>query len=105
MEFVEIVNSGIHPIQNLPILNAVEKLKGDKVKWAQDVIVKGFETLESKLKWTYTNPESVKFCCGDTVTMADVFVIPQMFNADRFKVDMSRFPFLNTLRTNCMKLE
>ena len=42
-----------------------------------------------------------KYCVGDSVTLADIFLIPQFYNAERFEVDLSKFPNLNEIRANC----
>eukprot|EP00116_Pleurobrachia_bachei_P007534 sb/3467796/ len=81
----EIINSGIQPVQNLSVLQAVGAER--KIKWGHDAINKGLLAVEEILKET-----SGKYCVGDTVTIADLCLIPQVYNATRFKVDMSVMP-------------
>ncbi|XP_013084764.2 maleylacetoacetate isomerase-like isoform X1 [Biomphalaria glabrata] len=80
----ELINSGIQPLQNSTVL---EKVGDGKEEWARSFIVKGFQALETLLKQT-----SGKYSYGDTVTMADLCLVPQMFAAKRFKVDLEPFP-------------
>ncbi|EGD74886.1 glutathione transferase zeta 1 [Salpingoeca rosetta] len=81
----QIIASGIQPVQNLRVL----KKHGleHKVEWGQWVINNGFKALERELKKT-----AGKYSFGDTVTMVDLCLVPQVFNAERFKVDMSQYP-------------
>jgi len=89
----EIVNADIHPIQNLHVLLHLEKTYGadaeGKRAWAAHFIQNGFNALEKLLQ------QSAGQCCvGDNVTLADVYLVPQCFNARRFGVDLSLFPTL-----------
>ncbi len=96
----EIVNSFIQPLQNFSVLNYVEKnLKANKKEWIKEWIVRGFISLENFLK-----PRSQTFAFAKTLTCADVFLIPQIYNARRFEVDMSSFPILSRIEKNCLAL-
>ncbi|XP_055879966.1 maleylacetoacetate isomerase-like isoform X1 [Biomphalaria glabrata] len=83
----EIINSGIQPYQNLSVLDKVGKGKDE---WAKSFIEKGYHGLETFLKQT-----SGKYSYGNTVTMADLFLVPQMFAAKRYKVNMEQFPTIS----------
>ncbi|KAL9953228.1 hypothetical protein ACROYT_G040608 [Oculina patagonica] len=92
------IASGIQPIQNLSVL----KYLGDekKAEWGHYWINKGFQNLERILQNT-----SGKYCVGDEVSMADLCLVPQVFNANRFKVDMSQFPIISRIHEDLTKLE
>jgi len=45
-----------------------------------------------------------RFCYGDTPTMADCFLMPQVFNARRFEIDMAQFPLISRIAANCENL-
>ncbi|XP_032237128.1 maleylacetoacetate isomerase isoform X2 [Nematostella vectensis] len=79
------IASGIQPIQNLKVLQYVGPDK--KVEWGHYWIDRGFQCLEKMLVQT-----AGKYCVGDDITMADLCLVPQVYNANRFKVDMSRYP-------------
>ena len=83
-ELCEIINSGIQPIQNLSVL---QKIGDTKAEWACSAITTGFVGLEQHL----VNCAG-KYCVGNDITMADACLVPQVMNAERFKVDMERFP-------------
>lgn len=88
---VETVNSGIHPIQNLKVLVELEANHGltadGRVAWARRWIERGFAGLETMLERT-----AGRFAVGDAVTLADCVLVPQVYNAERFGADMTRFP-------------
>jgi len=85
----EMINSGIQPLQNLSVLNALTQDKGE---WAKRVIAQGFQALEKTLEQT-----SGKCCVGDELSIADLCLVPQVFNAIRFKVDLSSFPLITKI--------
>jgi maleylacetoacetate isomerase len=96
----EMINSGIQPVQNLRVLlKVMNKEKGAenrtkaKVEWGQWAINHGFEAVEKTLQCT-----AGKCCVGDTVTIADLCLVPQVYNANRFKVDMSQFPIISRVQ-------
>ncbi|MGH1468609.1 MAG: maleylacetoacetate isomerase [Bdellovibrionales bacterium] len=102
LELVEIINSGTQPIQNLKVL---KKLKSDfnisddqKTDWVRYFIKQGLEAYQAKL-----TPGS-KFSLGDEVTAADMFLVPQLYNAHRFNVDMSSLKHLLEIEKNCLEL-
>ncbi|XP_048736686.1 maleylacetoacetate isomerase-like isoform X2 [Ostrea edulis] len=99
-EICEVIASGIQPVQNLQILQKVEKLADaeEKTEWAKSCIVKGFTALESLLSKC-----AGKYCVGDTITMADICLVPQVFNANRFKVDMSKYPLISKINEELQK--
>lgn len=89
------VAAEIHPIQNLRVLNYLRKELAqpeEKVMdWARHWIVTGLSALESMVKQA---PVQGTYCFGDTVTLADICLAPQMVNARRFKTDLSAMPRL-----------
>ncbi|MCB0355549.1 MAG: maleylacetoacetate isomerase [Bdellovibrionales bacterium] len=104
IEFCEHINAGIHPIQNLKVLRKLERefkiSQEDKNRWAAYWIVRGFQAIENLLQTS-----SGKYCFGDELTAADMFLCPQVYNANRFGVDMSLFPLIEKIDHNCLKLD
>jgi maleylacetoacetate isomerase len=84
-QVVELINSGIQPIQNFAVLKKI----GDegKIKWGCHWIHKGFVALEAVLA-----ASSGSYCVGDSVTLADAVLVPQVYNARRFGVELEQFP-------------
>lgn len=100
--FVDIIACDIHPICNLRILNYLTEVLNveseQKLAWYQHWIIAGFAALESML-------EGSKYCFGNEVTLAEVYLIPQVYNALRFDVDMSAFPKIFNAYQNSNQLE
>ena len=92
-EMVQIINSGIQPIQNLSVMQELASRFGlareDTVAWSHHWIDRGFHALEAVCA-----SHAGEYLMGDDVTMADVCLVPQVYNANRFKVDMNQFPTL-----------
>jgi maleylacetoacetate isomerase len=100
-ELVEIVNAGIQPSQNLSLLLRLEELQsGAKLAWGKEVITKGLHALEKKAIQT-----SGDFLIANQFTAADCCLIPQLYNARRFKCDLSQLPTLLRIEDNCKKLD
>jgi len=74
--------------------------KKRKAEWAKYWIDFGFEALEKHLKKT-----SGKYCVGDELTLADCVFVPQVYNAVRWQVDMSKFPIISRVNAELSKLE
>lgn len=103
-QFCEVINSFMHPMANLKTLKYLETKhsynQDQKDEWAQHWIEQGLEVLETTAKefsGTYT--------FGDEVTMADIFLVPQLLTSQRYKVDISKYPTLVKINENCKALE
>lgn len=98
-QICEIVNSGIQPHQNLTAGAELKKQFGiddaQKVEWWKFWVKRGFEGLEKVVSET-----AVNFAFGSRVTAADAFIVPQVFNAERFGIDMGEFPILRRIAKN-----
>ena len=84
-----VIGCDIHPLNNLRVLKAVQALGGVTNDWAAGWIRPGFDALESLVErhgvgWSY----------GDTPTLVDCYLIPQIYSARRFEVDVSAWPRL-----------
>ena len=93
----EIINSGTQPIQNLCVLQEVGKRFGEdqKTPWAQWAIIRGLTAFEKVVEQT-----KGKYCIGDDLTLADTFLPAQVYNANRFGVEMSQFPNIVSIMKN-----
>ncbi|XP_005390247.1 PREDICTED: maleylacetoacetate isomerase isoform X2 [Chinchilla lanigera] len=94
----DLIAGGIQPLQNLSVLKQVGT--ENQLSWAQNVICSGFDALEQILHGT-----AGKFCVGDEVSMADLCLVPQVANADRFKVDLNPYPTIRRINKTLLALE
>lgn len=100
-----IVSADIHPIQNLRVMSYLRQ-KFDQTEesaftWSRHWIETGFDAYEAMLTH---GPGQGVFSHGDSPTMADMCLVPQVFNATRFKVEMKRYPTIQRIYDACMKL-
>lgn len=94
------IASNVQPVQNLSVIKRIAEIGGNKAEWAKEWITVGLKAFEKMISAT-----QAKYCFGDEVTMADAFLIPQLYNARRFEVDMSQFPNIQTIEKNLEELE
>ncbi|SAI72207.1 glutathione-S-transferase [Bordetella ansorpii] len=96
----------IHPLNNLRVLKYLKHdLKVDedaKNGWYRHWIDVGLGGLEQMLAGS---PQTGRFCHGDTPTLADLCLVPQVFNARRFDCDLSAFPTLVRIDAACQELQ
>lgn len=95
----------IHPVNNLRVLNFLRDPFGhsqdDIVTWMTHWVDLGLAALETMLSRA---PETGRFCHGDSPTLADICLVPQMTNARRGRTDLNRFPTLLRIEEACMAL-
>lgn len=96
----------IHPIGNLRVLKHVQQSYDQDMTgaaaWARHWIELGFTGLERMLA---ESDATGRFCHGDAPTIADIFLMPQVYNAVRFKADMGKFPTIQRVADANMELE
>ncbi|KFM64602.1 Maleylacetoacetate isomerase, partial [Stegodyphus mimosarum] len=96
---VNTIVAGIQPLQNRKVLVHL----GDATKanaWAKHWIEQGFKAVERILQSTHG-----QYCFGDVITLADVCLVPQVYNANRFNVDMSQFPLISAISSRLNDLK
>jgi maleylacetoacetate isomerase len=102
----QLIACDIHPLNNLRVLNYLKSPLGqgtDAVtEWYKHWIGEGFTALEQLI----AKHSSVgRFCFGDTITMADVLLVPQVANSRRYKMDLSPYPVLQKVTTHLETLQ
>jgi maleylacetoacetate isomerase len=95
----------IHPLNNLRVLLYLKNTLGvadeQKDAWYRYWVDVGFEALERQLS---RDPATGRYCHGDTPTLADVCLVPQLANARRMGVDIGPYPTLARIETACVAL-
>lgn len=99
------VVADLHPLNTPRILKrlaaqfgADEAAKND---WVRHWIAEGFAGIEALLRRLHSNG---RYCLGDAPTLADVCLVPQVFNAHRFGVDLAPFPLIASIERHCLTL-
>lgn len=96
----------IHPINNPRVLRYLTGKLGvseeQKDTWYRHWVEEGLQAVEKML---VASPQTGRFCHGDTPTMADLCLVPQVANGRRFKADLSACPTVVRIDAECQKLE
>jgi len=95
----EVVNAGIQPLQNLSVLGAIDAMGGDRKEWGRQVIRDGLVGLQR-----LAEPHAGSFLVGDTVSVADLCLVPQLYNARRFGVALDDLSLLTEVEARCAAL-
>lgn len=99
-QFVEIINADTQPLQNLPAQDLHSQDPEAKKAWARHWIQNGLHAYETLARST-----AGTFTIGDTVSAADLCLIPQVYNAKRYQVDLTPYPTLCRIVENAEKTE
>lgn len=98
-----IIACDIHPLNNLRVLNYLRKTLGhDEAQitaWYQHWVHEGLQALESMVA-----AHGGLYCFGDRVSLADICLVPQFYNARRFAVDVARYPALLAIDSRLQSL-
>jgi maleylpyruvate isomerase len=99
------ISCDIHPLNNLRVLKyltgQMEQTEAAKLAWIAHWTVAGLDALEAELARA---PQRGRFCLGDTPTLADCCLVPQLFAAQRFNVDLAPYPTLRAIDAACAQL-
>jgi len=101
--FAQVIACDTHPVQNLKVLANLRALGLDEAQvngWAAKVIEDGLDACSALIA-----DVSGSYCFGDSVTLADLFLVPQLVNARRFGVDLQRWPKLLEIERACLALD
>lgn len=98
------IAADLHPLNNLRVLQyltgPLALSEEQKLAWIHHWLHVGFQSLEQKLAQT-----SGRYCYQDQVTLADVCLVPQVYNALRFQLDMSDYPVIHRIYLQCQQLD
>lgn len=96
----------IHPLNNLRVLKyltgTLSLSEQQKMDWYHHWIHQGFQAIEKQL---HKYSKQGEFCFGNQPTLADICLIPQVYNAKRFDVDLTNYPMIQSINTHCLTLE
>jgi len=93
----------IHPVNNLRVQQYLVRELGAsesaKLAWSHHWMSNGFAAIEKTLTKT-----AGQYCFGDSISMADLCLVPQVYNANRFNIDMTPYPLINAIVERCNQL-
>src|SRR5713101_6487573 len=102
----EIVACDIHPINNLRVLRYLTHSLGQDeaaiANWYNNWIDAGFQAFERLL---VEDARTGTFCHGAAAGLADITLVPQVVNAERYRLDLARYPRITRIYQSCMALE
>ncbi len=94
----------IQPLGNLRVVNYMAErwdiTEEQKQVWIRHWIGLGLKGIEKRLQTT-----AADYCFGFDVTLADICLVPQVYNAKRVGLDMTPYPVINRIVNNCMELD
>lgn len=103
-QLCETINADIHPLHNLKVMQYLETQlmvsSEQKNLWINKWIHEGLTAVEKMLE-----AFAGKYCFGDSVTAADLFLVPQLFTSQRFGVDTSQFKIISAINNSCLQLD
>lgn len=101
----QIIACEIHPLNNLRVLQFLENTwnvpQAERETWVRHWMQEGFKALEATLS---DSPATGTFCEGDFPTMADCMLVPQVYNAVRFGLDLTQFPTVARINEECLAM-
>jgi len=96
---VEIVNAGTQPLQNMSVLDRLSSVHGRKEDdaevrkaWIRHFVARGLAAFEGLMAANEKEGVEGPFAYGATLTAADIYLVPQMYNAQRYGVDLAPYP-------------
>ena len=96
----------MHPLNNLRVLNQLrQQFQATEARikeWYHHWLKTGFDAIETQLKHL---PRKNHVCYGHDITLADVCLIPQVYNAKRFDFSMSAYPLINEINDYCLRMD
>lgn len=101
----QLIACDVHPLNNLRVMRYFEDTwhvpQPERDEWMRHWMMQGFEAFETML---LDHPSTDMFCDGNTPTLADCCLVPQVYNARRFGVDLDAFPNIVRIEQTCLAL-
>ena len=95
------IAADIHPVNNLRVIERLKQMghgQDETTAWMNDWMTRGFRTVSALI------PAEGDFAFGDTPGLADICLVPQLYNARRWGCDLAPFPRLTEIEARCLAL-
>lgn len=96
----------MHPLNNMRVLNQLKKQfsasEQDTLDWYHHWLKAGFDAFESQL---HKMDRQLPFCYGSSPSLADICLIPQVYNANRFNFSIDAYPLIKAINEYCLSLD
>lgn len=99
-QLAQMINAGTQPLQNFKTQKVFSQFSDKKEAWTRHWIQNGLTAYEALAAKT-----AGRYSFGDRITMADLFLVPQVYNAIRFGVALTAYPTIVGINENCLKTE
>ncbi|MCF6807789.1 maleylacetoacetate isomerase [Thiotrichales bacterium 19S9-12] len=104
LSFINIIACDVHPLNNLSVLNYLKDEfqidEQQKLSWYHHWIEQGFQAIELQLA-----SSKGSFSFGNDISLADIYLIPQVYNAIRFNLAMEKYPLILEIYNACNQLD
>ncbi len=104
--FSQIIACDMHPLNNASVIRYIkesfEHSEAESMQWYYHWLREGFSALETLLQ---QQSKKGRFCFGHDMTFADIYLIPQVYNAIRFKFSMDDYPEILRINEHCLTLD
>lgn len=101
----QLIACDMHPLGNLRVLQHLEREFGatteQREAWIRHWMALGFDALEALLA---ESPSTADFCEGERPGLADCLLVPQVYNARRFRLDLTPYPTVRRIDAHCLTL-
>lgn len=104
-EMLNVIGCDVHPLQNLRVLKYLrtryDEDEAGIAAWARHWMAAGFAAFEALAA---ARSADGRYCCGAALTLADAWLLPQLYNADRFGLDLGPYPTIRSIAAHCLEL-
>jgi len=104
-QLAELVNAGTQPLQNLTVMRYRSTDPAEQKTWARHWITRGLTAIERELAIIAAEGIEGPYAVGDTITLADLLLTPQIYNARRFDIDLAPFPRIVAAETAALETD
>ena len=104
-QLAELINSGTQPLQNLAVMRHRSSEAAEQKAWARHWIERGLASVEREMGVAAAEGVEGPYAAGESITIADLYLVPQLYNARRFDLDLAPYPRLLAAETAALSTD